>query len=314
MTPISIGGSDLSASRMAYGCWRIAGAIESPELTSDRLVNGRRAILAAYDAGYTLFDHADIYAEGVAEQLFGKVLGEVSTMRRNILIASKCGIRRHGDPTERAPYRYDSSAEHIIRSCEGSLARLGVETIDLYQIHRPDFLGDPEEIAAAFVRLKDAGKVRHFGLSNAKPHTVSWLQRFCPVKLIANQIEISLMKLDSLHDGTLEQCQMENMTPLAWSPLAAGRITYNGAIALHEHDHARRLKLRETLDLVARERGVSRSVTALAWLLRHPSKIVPIIGSTNPTNIEDAAKAVDLELSREDWYLVFEAALGHRLA
>jgi predicted oxidoreductase len=140
------------------------------------------------------------------------------------------------------------------------------------------------------------------------------LQKACPMPLIVNQVEISLTKLDCLHDGTLDQCLTEKITPMAWSPLGGGRLGTNDPIDLRDPNHAQRIHLREALDLIARERGSTRSVVALAWLLRHPAKIVPIIGSTDPKRIQEMARAVDLELSREEWYRLLEASLGHRLA
>ena len=160
MKNISIGTSSLSASRLAYGCWRIAGTWDSAEVTAQSEAAGRRAVLAAYEAGFTLFDHADIYCDGMGEKIFGQVLKEHPAMRARVVIASKCGIRKSGEPRADAPYRYDFSADYIVRSCEGSLQRLGVETIDLYQLHRPDYLMDPAEIAGAFATLKQAGKAR----------------------------------------------------------------------------------------------------------------------------------------------------------
>jgi len=159
----------LTSSRLAYGCLRIAGTWNPAEVTAISEASGQRAVLAAYEAGYTLFDHADIYCDGVAEKIFGQVLKKVSGMRDRILIATKCGIRKPGEPQPDAPYRYDFSGDHIVGSCEQSLRRLGVEAIDIYQLHRPDYLMNPEEIAAAFSNLKQAGKVREFGVSNFRP-------------------------------------------------------------------------------------------------------------------------------------------------
>src|SRR3989442_1604993 len=153
MKKIPLGQSSLTCSRLTYGCWRIAGAWNPAEMVSGAEAAGARAILAAYEAGYTLFDHADIYCDGVPEKIFGQVLKGIPGMREQVVIATKCGIRKAGDPQPDSPYRFDFSAEHIISSCERSLRRLGVETIDLYQLHRPDYLMDPEEIASAFARL-----------------------------------------------------------------------------------------------------------------------------------------------------------------
>jgi len=313
MKSVPLGTSSLRTSRMAYECWRIGGASEHPELTAEREASGRTALITAYENGFRLFDHADVYSDGAGEIIFGKVLKELPEMRKDIVIASKCGIRKAGEPTPDAPYRYDFSREHIISSCDRSLKRLNVEQIDLYQLHRPDSLANPEEVAGAFADLKQSGKVREFGLSNSRPSFLAMLQKFCPMPLIVNQVEISLMHLAPFTDGTLDQCVTEKITPLAWSPLAAGRITSNGAIDLHEPNHAQRLKMRDVLDLVARERTSTRMVVALAWLLKHPAGIIPIIGTTNPNRIKESVRAAELDLSREEWYRLYEAGWGHRL-
>ena len=313
MQTIQLGKSSLTGSRLAYGCWRIACAAEAAKVSPETEAGGRKAVAAAFETGYTLFDLADIYCEGACEKIFGQALKEVSGMRKRVLIATKCGIRKKGDPNPDSPYRYDFSAEHIVRSCEQSLKRLGVETVDLYQLHRPDYLGDPEEVAGAFSKLKKSGKVREFGVSNFRPSQFAALQKACPMPLIANQVEINLLKLDCLFDGTLDQCLAEHVTPMAWSPLAGGRLADNGPIDLQAPDHAHRIHAREMLDLVARERGVTRSVAALAWLLKHPAQIVPIVGSTDPERIRDAINATEIELTREEWYRLMEAGHGQRL-
>jgi predicted oxidoreductase len=310
---LPLGKSEMFSSRIAYGCWRLAGTQNPAEITVDKDERGIRAAIAAYEAGFTLFDHADVYCRGEAERLFGKALKQVPGMRERIVIASKCGIRMKGEPEPDSPYRYDVSAEHIIASCDQSLRRLGVETIDLYQLHRVDYLCDPHEVAGAFDKLRAAGKVRHFGVSNFRPSQLTVLQKACPMPLVVNQVEISLFTLDRFDDGTLDQCMTEQITPLAWSPLAGGRITETLPIDLNSPDHAQRIALRETLDLIARERGTSRLVIALAWLLKHPARIIPILGSTNPQNICEATKADALDLSRDEWYRLMEAARGQRL-
>lgn len=313
MQQVQLQGSELRSSRLAYGCWRIIAAGKAVEVTPEREEDARKAILAAYDSGYTLFDHADIYSDGLAEWIFGRLLREKKDLRDKILIASKCGIRKAGDPTPSAPYRYDFSAQHIINSCEASLKRLQTDRIDIYQLHRPDYLMNPEEVATAFSKLKQQGKVREFGLSNASPAFFSLLQKACAFKLIVNQVEISLMKLDYFRNGTMEQCMVEKITPLAWSPLAAGRLSFSGPIDLNEPGHAKRIQLRDAIDAIVRERNVSRALIAIAWLLKHPSGIVPIIGSADPRNIRDMTKAVELNLSREEWYSLLEGAGGERL-
>jgi predicted oxidoreductase len=313
MQSVQLGRGTLQASPLAYGCWRIAGTTDSKLLTPEREAAGRAAIIAAYEAGYTLFDLADIYGDGSCERIFGQVLKTMPGMRQRLVITTKCGIRMKGIPHSDSPYRYDFSASHIVHSCEESLRRMQLDAIDLYLLHRPDYLGNPHEVAAVFAKLKNEGKVREFGVSNFKPSQFQALQRACPMPLIVHQFEASLAHLDPFHDGTLDQCLAENLCPQAWSPLGGGRLVDAGPIDLHSPDHAHRIHLRELLDLIARERGVSRQVIAIAWLLKHPARIQPIIGSTNPDRIRDAVKATTFELSRDEWYRLLEAGLGNRL-
>lgn len=313
MKIVQIGKSALKGGRIAYGCWRIAGTAHGSEVTSKREAQGVAAIRAAWECGCTVFDLADIYSDGAAEQIFGRARREIPELRQAGLIATKCGIRKRGDGGPEVPYRYDFSKEHIVRSCESSLRRLGVDCIDLYQLHRPDYLCDPEEVAAAFAQLRGAGKVREFGVSNFRPTQLAALQRALPWRLVAHQVEISLTHLHTLDDGTLDQCLLEDLTPMAWSPLGGGRLATTHPIELHDADHAKRIRLREELERMARNRGVSRAVVAMAWLLRHPAGIMPVIGSTQPERIRDAASADALELSREEWYGLLEAARGERL-
>lgn len=313
MQTVKLGVSSLVSSRIAYGCWRSAGTWNPTEVTPEGEVAGRRAILAAYEAGFTLFDNAEIYCRGVCEEILGRALREVSGMRERVLIATKCGIRVPGDPNPEAPKRYDFSGEYIVRACEGSLKRLGIESIDLYMLHRPDFLADPHEIAGAFVQLYDAGKVRFFGVSNFRPSLVSALQAACPLPLIVNQVEVSLAKLDCLTDGTLDQCLEKRITPMAWSPLGGGYLASGAILRLPAEQQRHAKAVLAAVDEIAARRGVSRTVIALAWLLKHPSKMVPIIGSNNPERIHDAAKAAEVELTREEWYQLLIAARGEQL-
>ncbi len=312
MNTVTIGKSTLTSSRMAYGCWRLAGTWNSAEVTPDAEAAGRAAVKTAYEAGYTLFDHADIYCDGAGERIFGQVLKEIPGMRDRVLIATKCGIRKPGEPPG-APYRFDFSADYILRSCDQSLARLGVDYIDIYQLHRPDYLMDPAEIAAAFDKLQKAGKVRHFGVSNFRPSQFTALQSACPMPLIVNQVEISLGNISCLEDGTLDQCLTEKISPMAWSPLAGGQLA-DGATRLLPSQQSYRVKpLVEALDTMCKAKGASRTALALAWLLKHPSGIIPIVGSIKPANIREAAKADSINLSREEWYTLLEVARGERL-
>jgi predicted oxidoreductase len=301
MQTTRLGNSSLTAGRLAYGCWRIAES------------GGHEAVRAAYDAGYTLFDGADIYGGGQAEVILGESLRQTPGMRERILITSKCGVRRAGDPNPDSPQRWDFSSEYIVSACEGSLRRLGVETIDLYMLHRPDFLADPHEIAGAFARLHGAGQVRFFGVSNFRPSQVSALQAACPFPLIVNQVEASLMQRGAFKDGTLDQCLEKCITPMAWSPLGAGLLGEGARRLLNAQKSYDPATVLGTLDDIAFARGVSRAVIAYAWLLKHPTGIIPIVGSTNSERIRDAARAVDVSLTREEWYRLWLAAEGEPL-
>jgi len=313
MRTIEIGVSSLRSSRLAYGCWRVAGTWEPAEVTRESRAAGQRAVIAAYEAGFTLFDNADIYCGGEAEKIVGEVIKGVAGMRDRVLIATKCGIRFPGEPNSDSPQRYDFSAEHITNACEQSLRRLGVQTIDLYMLHRPDYLADPHEIADAFSKLKAAGKVRYFGVSNFRPSLLTALQVTCPMPLVVHQVEISLAKMDAFTDGTLDQCLVEKITPQAWSPLASGLIGAGATRLLPSQKVYRPEQFVAALEGVAKARGVSRTVIALAWLLKHPSQIQPIIGTINPERIRDAAKADQVELTREEWYRLLLAARGEPL-
>lgn len=313
MQTIPIGVSSLTSSRLAYGCWRVAGTWNPSEVTPEFRATGRRAIITAYENGYTLFDNADIYAGGEAERTMGEALTEASGMRQHVLVATKCGIRSAGDPVPGAPACYDFSAQHILAACDRSLQRLQTDIIDLYMLHRPDYLANPEEIAGAFSQLRSAGKVRYFGVSNFRPTLVTALQAACPMPLVVHQVEISLAQLSAFTDGTLDQCLIERITPMAWSPLASGLIGAGATRLLPFQKTYQIERFLPELDAVARERGVSRIVVALAWLLLHPAGIVPIVGTTNPARIEEATKAVELKLTREEWYRLLIAARGEAL-
>ena len=297
MQTVTLGTSSLRASRLAYGCWRLAAAPE-------RRADDKQAILAAFEAGYTLFDHADIYGRGEAEKIFGEVLREVPGMRDRVTLITKAGVRRADDPPG-SPYHYNLSGEHMVRSCEGSL--------QLFLLHRADWLVDPADMAEAFAKLKQSGKVRFFGVSNCRPSLVSALQGACPMPLVAHQVEISLGQLAAFEDGTLDQCLAAKMTPMAWSPLGGGQFA-DGAKRLLKYQEGYRTEgVLPLLDEYAKSRGVTRAAQTLAWLLKHPSGIVPIVGSTSPQHIRDAACATEIILSREEWYRLLTAAQGEPL-
>jgi predicted oxidoreductase len=259
---IRIGNSELVSSRLAYGCMRIAG--DGSREDRDK---GKRAVLAAVEARYTLFDHADLYGNGACEELFAEVLRESPQLRDQILIVSKCGIRLAGDPGAEAPTRYDFSKQHIIRSVEGSLGRLGIEQLDLLLLHRPDYLMHAGEVAEAFATLESSGKVGN------------------------------------------DQCQRLQITPQAWCPVAGVAYPAWGNTFTVE-DEAR---LRDEFEYQSEKYAVEDWIIALAWLLKHPAMISPIIGSTTPSRIAAATSALDIDYSREDWYRLLEARNGQRV-
>jgi predicted oxidoreductase len=285
--------------------------------TAEEIERGIGILESAVDAGYTFIDHADIYGDTNCETIHGHALKRHPDWRDRLVVATKCGIRWEDEPKAGAPHRYDFDGGYIRRSCEQSLRRLNLDRIDLYQLHRPDFLADPDDIASAFIDLQKAGKVRHFGVSNFRPSLVSMLQSRLPFPLVSNQVEISPLKLDFFTDGTLDQCLEKKMTPLSWSPVAGGRIAAaleeNGKLPEKPADLAAVQRLAPVLKDIAQAYSVTPLAIVMAWLMRHPSKIIPIVGSTRPEMIREAAKADGVTLDRESWYRILLAARGEKL-
>ncbi len=309
-----LGRTEFQVTRLAYGCMRISGGVwKRADLHEDAIRGGIRLIETAFDAGYNFFDHADIYGDTTCETIFGRAMKLHPEWREKIVIATKCGIWFADQPKAGDPARYDFSYEHIIRSVEGSLERLGIETIDLLQLHRPDYLADPEEVARAFTELREAGKVREFGVSNFRPTLLSMIQKALPFALQVNQVEIHLGRLDCFTDGTLDQCLEQGITPLAWSPLDRGKLATGAQADAKASGGEQRGKLLAALDVAAAEYETDRTSIALAWLLKHPSGIVPIVGTANEERIRDLTKADTVELSRVTWYRLLEAARGERV-
>jgi predicted oxidoreductase len=300
-TPRRLGRSDLFAFPIAWGCWRFAGT---------DVAAATRKIEAALDVGINLFDHADIYGgSGAAEELFGRVLAASPSLRPRLLVATKCGIIP-GVP-------YDSSRDHIRRSAEASLRRLHVDVIDIFQIHRPDLLAHPEDVAAALSALRDAGKIREVGVSNFTPARFAALQAHLPFPIVTSQPELSPLFPAPFDDGTLDQCMQHRVTPLAWSPMAGGRLglSLDEARALTKTDTSAS-RLVDTiilLDELAAREGVDRSAIVLAFLLAHPSGVIPILGTQREERIRTSVRALGVKLTRADWYRIFEAGLGARL-
>lgn len=301
MQTITVGSSELESSRLVYGCMRIAGSGSQHDLDK-----GKRALRAAIDAGYTQFDHADIYGNGLCETAFGEFLRDNPGLRERIIVTTKCGIRVAGDPSEDSPARYDFSAAHIANSVEGSLKRLGIERIDLLLLHRPDYLFRADEVAVTLEALKASGAVANFGVSNFSPAQVELLQSAVGDALLVNQVEINLHNVRALTDGTLDQCQRLGMTPQAWCPLAGVAYPAWGNTFAEADEQRVRAELRRQCE----KYKVEDWIISLAWLLKHPARISPIIGSTTPERIEAAKQALDVKYERVDWYRLLEARNG----
>ena len=301
MEQIPLNNNGLASSRLIYGCMRIAGnnSIEDRD-------KGKQAIRSAVEAGYTHFDHADIYGNGQSETLFSEVLKESPQLRENLIITSKAGIRPANNTNPYAPTRYDFSEGYILNSVDGILRRLGVEYLDMFLLHRPDYLFNPHEVAETFALLKASGKVKHFGVSNFKPSQVSLLQSVLPMPLLVNQVEINIHNIDTLLDGTLDQCQELGITPISWCPL--GGVVYPAWGNTFKADDEQRIKAE--LEQQAAKYQCTPWQVILAWLLKHPANICPIIGSTTPDRIIAATHALSVNYSREDWYRLLEARNG----
>lgn len=292
--PRALGPTPLRAFPLAYGCWRFAG-------TGVR--EAREKVEGALALGIDLFDHADIYGgDGAAEELFGRVLAASPSLRARMLLATKGGIVR-GVP-------YDSGAAHLAAACEASLTRLRTDVIDLYQIHRPDLLTHPQELAGTLERLRRDGKVREIGVSNFTRTQFDALQRHLPFPIATHQPELSPFCLDPLRDGVLDQCMERDVTPLAWSPLAGGRLGLAAEAARREPEGARLVALLACLDGLAAREGVSRSAVALAWTLAHPSRPIVLLGTQRMERVREGLAALRVRLSRQDWYAVMQASQG----
>jgi predicted oxidoreductase len=311
-----LGTTDVHVTRLCYGAMRIAGGWDKNKVSADDIERGIASLESAVEAGFNFIDHANIYGDTMCEVIHGLALDRHPDWRDKLVVATKCGIRFDDEPPG-TPHRYDLSGEHIRWSVDESLQRLKLERIDLYQLHRPDWLADPAEIAEALVDIHRAGKVRYFGLSNSKPSLVSAIQSALPFDLVSNQVEIHLLRLDSFEDGTLDQCLEKKMTPMAWSPLASGRIAaaFDDKVPLPQNDHDLAVvsRLRPLLADIAQAYSATPLAIVLAWLMRHPSKIIPIYGSTRPEMIRAATEAGRIDLDRNSWYRILLAARGKKL-
>ena len=275
---------------VAFGCWRLTGTDDATE----------RTVNAAVDLGMNLVDTADVYGLdwggsgfGTCEEALGRLLARRSGLRDRIVLATKGGIIP-GQP-------YDSSSRYLVEACEASLRRLATDHVDLYQVHRPDMFTHPDEVFAAFTNLRSRGLVREVGVSNHTLAQTTLLEARLSFNLATVQPEFSAAHLEPLRDGTLDHCMKKSLVPLAWSPLAGGRIATGEGI---------RPELTAVLDELAAREAVTRSAVAIAFVLAHPSAPVAIVGSQDPGRLAEVAAATGVRLTRTDLYRIVEASEG----
>lgn len=300
MKSINLGGSGLMGSAIGLGCMRIS-SMGREELS--------RHIHTALDCGITFFDHADIYGGGESERLFGSVLASEPGLRDQLMLQSKCGIR---------PNMLDLSKEHILESVDGILQRLGTDRLDMLLLHRPDVLIERDQVAEAFERLEQSGKVLHFGVSNFTSRQIELLQSGLKQKLLVNQMQFGIMCPGLVAHGleantqmphaadrdgeVLDYCRLKEITIQAWSPFQYG---FFGGTFL---DNDQFPELNQTLQEVGDTYGVSKGAVAAAWILRHPADIQVILGTTKPERVREIAAGSEITLSREEWYRIYLAA------
>lgn len=304
MRTIEIGNGEIRSSEIALGCMRIA---DMPVKDVSKLIT------TAIETGINFFDHADIYGGGKSEEVFGTALKEMKGVREKIFIQTKCGIRDG---------YYDFSKEHILEAVDGSLKRLKTDYIDVLLLHRPDALVEPEEVAEAFSILHASGKVRNFGVSNHNPMQIELLSQYLNQRIIVNQLQLSLtntgmidvglnvnMQIDKSIDrdgNILDYCRINGITIQAWSPFQYG--FFEGVFL----DNPKFKTLNDEMDKVAKNYGVSKTAIPIAWILRHPAKIQPVVGTTNPKRLKEICQASDVSLTKKEWYDLYKAA-GNKL-
>ena len=308
------------ASRLIYGCMGLGGGWNNAPVSTSDTQQAQDVIEKVLDLGINVFDHADIYTFGKAETVFGEVLKSSPSLKDKMIIQSKCAIRFED---KQGPKRYDFSAKHIQTSVEGILERLNIDQLDILLLHRPDPLMELEEIAGTVRLLQQQGKIQHIGVSNMHGHQIAFLQSALDTPIIANQLEMSLGFREWVEDaittnsaanrnngyapGTVEHCSMNNVQLQAWGSLAQGR--YTGAKVTTKEDRA----TAQLVSQLASEYQTSPEAIVIAWLMKHPAAIAPVLGSTNLKRIEASYRAVDVNLTREHWYRLFESARGQEM-
>ena len=300
MTKLSIANSNLTVPNIGIGCMRIAAM---PKEQVEGLIK------TAMDLGLNFFEHADIYGGGQSEEVFAAAIGMNGTIREQMILQSKCGIRQGF---------YDASKEHILKSVDDILTRLKTDYLDTLLLHRPDTLVEPEEVAEAFTQLEQSGKVRHFGVSNHNSMQIELLQKYVSQPLVIDQLQLSVMRTGMIdtglnvnmkvansvdHDGMiLDYCRLNEITIQAWSPFQYG--FFEGVFLNNDKFPL----VNQVIDRLADKYNVTNSAIAVAWLLRHPAKIQTIIGTTKASRIKDISAASDLVITREEWYEIYRAA------
>ena len=299
MKKIKLGQSDIELSRLVYGAWRLDDA----EDTSSAHV--REKIDLCLSQGITSFDHADIYGDYRCEAIFGNAIKNDNSLRKDIQLISKCDIALLSDkfPDRRVKF-YDTSAQYITTSVEQSLSNLSTDYLDLLLIHRPDPFMDAAETASALDALVDSGKVRGVGVSNFGPWDWKLIQKHMKHPLLTNQVEMSLLNRESFVDGTLAAMQTDEITPMAWSPLAGGQLF---------KDSAATQRLAPIFKRICDAQNTSIDHVALAWLLAHPANILPVVGTNNPERIKHLSDALNLDIDRETWFELWTAAEGQEV-
>ncbi len=288
--------SDLSVSRIVYGMWRIGDDTD----TSAKHVQAK--IEACLAQGITTLDQADIYGGYTAEAILGEAFKASPSLRDKVEIVTKCGIVAPAGRHSAARVKhYDTSAEHINASVEASLRDMATDHIDLLLIHRPDPMMDPDETGAALDELVASGMVRSVGVSNFRPWDFSLLQTHMENELVTNQIELSLAETSPFTNGDLAYLQERNLAVMAWSPLGGGALmTAGGALA-------------DAMGKIAQDQGVDSAAVAVAWLLRHPAKILPVLGTNNLQRIATISQASKVVMDRQTWFELYTLAKGHEV-
>ena len=253
------------------------------------------------EQGISTFDHADIYGAYTTEAEFGNALANSDIDRSRVQLISKCGIQYLAESRQNKVKHYDYSASYIIASVEASLKHLKTDYLDLLLLHRPSPLMQPDEIAEAVSHLKSQGKIRQFGVSNFTPSQIALVETTTPIDV--NQIEFSLTEHTAMHDGTLDTLLSKKILPMSWSPL--------GYVFREDTEQTRRIH--KQLGALLDKYNATEDQLLLAWILKHPSGICPVVGTTNKDRLSNAVKALDINLDLEDWFLILVACQGHKV-